>query len=200
VLAECFDTALRLLIGGPVHHRAGEAPGRAPTIARVAAWPEADARWDDLAPAQFADVQGAVVAVRNIRAEYRVPPRIIGVTPCRGHAARRLRRERHHRAPGARERRHGRGRRWPVARAPCCPTGARCTRSRRGGHRQECQRLSTELERLDRQLAGLAAKLANEQFTARAPADVVARERDKEVAWRDQRTVLAGKLKALGCD
>jgi valyl-tRNA synthetase len=65
--------------------------------------------------------------------------------------------------------------------------------------RQECQRLATELERLDQQLAGLAAKLANEQFTARAPAEVVAREREKAVAWRDQRTVLAGKLKALGC-
>ena len=65
--------------------------------------------------------------------------------------------------------------------------------------RQECRRLATELERLDRQLAGLTAKLANEQFTARAPADVVAREREKESAWRDQRTVLAGKLRALGC-
>jgi valyl-tRNA synthetase len=64
--------------------------------------------------------------------------------------------------------------------------------------RQEC-RLSDELERLDRQLAGLAAKLANANFVSRAPADVVAREREKEQTWRAQRDALAGKLSALGC-
>ena len=64
---------------------------------------------------------------------------------------------------------------------------------------QECRRLSDELGRLDQQLTTLAARLTNESFVARAPQDVVARERDKEKAWRDQRTVLAGKLKSLGC-
>ena len=64
---------------------------------------------------------------------------------------------------------------------------------------QECRRLADEVARLDRQLAGLAAKLGNENFVARAPADVVAREREKERAWRDQRGVLADKREALGC-
>ena len=64
---------------------------------------------------------------------------------------------------------------------------------------QECRRLSSEATRLDQQLAALAAKLTNENFVARAPAEVVARERDKEQAWRNQRGVLAEKLKALGC-
>jgi valyl-tRNA synthetase len=64
---------------------------------------------------------------------------------------------------------------------------------------QECRKLSDELGRLDRQLAGLAAKLANANFVSRAPADVVAREREKEQTWRAQRDVLAGKLSALGC-
>ncbi|HMG17606.1 MAG TPA: hypothetical protein VK573_02685, partial [Gemmatimonadales bacterium] len=64
---------------------------------------------------------------------------------------------------------------------------------------QECRRLSEELGRLDQQLKALAARLTNESFVARAPQDVVAREREKEKAWRDQRDVLAGKLKSLGC-
>ncbi|HEV8511331.1 MAG TPA: hypothetical protein VGQ48_12850, partial [Gemmatimonadales bacterium] len=64
---------------------------------------------------------------------------------------------------------------------------------------QECRRLSAELGRLDQQLKGLAARLTNESFVSRAPQDVVAREREKEKAWRDQRDVLAGKLKSLGC-
>ena len=64
---------------------------------------------------------------------------------------------------------------------------------------QECRRLSDELQRLDKQLDALGAKLANESFVARAPADVVARERDKQQAWRTQRDVLATKLRALGC-
>ena len=64
---------------------------------------------------------------------------------------------------------------------------------------QECRRLSDELGRLDQQLTTLAARLTNESFVARAPQDVVAREREKEKTWRDQRTVLAGKLKSLGC-
>jgi len=50
---------------------------------------------------------------------------------------------------------------------------------------QECRRLSGELTRLEQQLAGLTAKLTNQQFVARAPAEVVAKEREKERAWRD---------------
>jgi valyl-tRNA synthetase len=65
--------------------------------------------------------------------------------------------------------------------------------------KQECQRLGEELTRLDRQLQSLAAKLANDNFVSRAPAEVVAKERDKERTWREQRDVLAGKLSALGC-
>jgi valyl-tRNA synthetase len=64
---------------------------------------------------------------------------------------------------------------------------------------QECRRLSGELARLEQQLTGLTAKLANQQFVARAPAEVVAKEREKERAWRDQRQVLADKLRSLGC-
>jgi valyl-tRNA synthetase len=63
----------------------------------------------------------------------------------------------------------------------------------------ECRRLNNEVSRLDKQLESLAAKLGNAQFVSRAPADVVAREREKEKVWRDQRDVLTAKLTALGC-
>jgi valyl-tRNA synthetase len=63
---------------------------------------------------------------------------------------------------------------------------------------QERQRLSRELERLDGQLRGAESRLASEQFTARAPADIVAREREKADSLRDQRDRLAEKLKGLG--
>ena len=210
VLAECFDTALRLLhpvVPFITEELWQKLPGRAADdLLAVAAWPEADPRWEDPgADAQFADVQGAVVAVRNIRAEYRVPPRTkLGVTLVpRSDAARRA-------FAAERDTIARLALAGDVTVADAVATGGATAVLADGSEvgvalagavdtRQECERLSTELERLDRQLAGLAAKLANERFTARAPADVVARERDKEVAWRDQRTVLAGKLKALGC-
>jgi len=65
--------------------------------------------------------------------------------------------------------------------------------------RQECRRLSGELTRLEQQLAALDAKLGNKNFVARAPAEVVVKEREKERAWRDQRQALADKLRSLGC-
>jgi valyl-tRNA synthetase len=65
--------------------------------------------------------------------------------------------------------------------------------------KQECQRLTEEYQRLDKQLTSLAARLTNESFVARAPQEVVAKEREKEKTWREQRDILAGKLKSLGC-
>ena len=63
----------------------------------------------------------------------------------------------------------------------------------------ECDRLAGEMERLDKQLRAVTAKLANENFTTRAPAEVVERERRKEQTWRDQRDTLAAKRRSLGC-
>ncbi len=63
----------------------------------------------------------------------------------------------------------------------------------------ECERLGKEMERLDKQLGAVTAKLANKNFTTRAPADVVERERQKEQAWREQRDTLAAKRRSLGC-
>jgi valyl-tRNA synthetase len=65
---------------------------------------------------------------------------------------------------------------------------------------QERKRLQKELERLDGQLRATENKLQNEQFTARAPADVVERERAKADNFRDQRDRLALKIGGLRQD
>jgi valyl-tRNA synthetase len=63
---------------------------------------------------------------------------------------------------------------------------------------QERGRLGKELTRIDGQLRSTEARLASEQFTARAPAEIVAREREKADSLRDQRDRLAAKLQGLG--
>jgi valyl-tRNA synthetase len=64
---------------------------------------------------------------------------------------------------------------------------------------RECGRLGAESERLAGLVASQEKKLGNQQFVARAPADVVAREREKLAAWTDQREVLIRKRELLGC-
>ncbi|HEX7089697.1 MAG TPA: valine--tRNA ligase [Longimicrobiales bacterium] len=61
----------------------------------------------------------------------------------------------------------------------------------------ERRRLHAELERLGGLLRAVDGKLANEQFVTRAPEAVVAREREKAQALRDQLERLSAKLAAL---
>ena len=215
VLAYCFDSALRLLhpvVPFITEELWQKLPGRAADeLLAAAAWPRPRAELANAtADTQFARVQEVISAIRNIRAEYRVAPkaRIAATVTTRNDAARRV-------LVGERETilrlaqlaelsldgKAGGG-------DPGGPGGHAVLRDGSavfvplGGAidvQQECRRLSSEATRLDQQLAALAAKLTNENFVARAPAEVVARERDKEQAWRNQRDVLAEKLKALGC-
>ncbi len=62
---------------------------------------------------------------------------------------------------------------------------------------RERQRLRQEMERVDGLLGGVLSRLGNDAFVQRAPADVVAREREKAENFRDQRDRLARKLEAL---
>jgi valyl-tRNA synthetase len=62
---------------------------------------------------------------------------------------------------------------------------------------KERERLRNEIARLDGQIRATDAKLGNEQFVNRAPAEVVEREREKGRSFRNQRDQLAGKLQAL---
>jgi len=211
VLAYCFDTVLRLLhpvVPFVTEELWQKLPGRTEDeLLASAAWPaRRDALSDPQAEARFALVQDAIAAIRTIRADYRVSPKArlaATVTPKTAEGR------------GAFE-----GERETIVRLGQLETlgfdGRRAAQA--GAHavladgsevfvalsdaidvQQECRRLSGELTRLEQQLAGLAAKLTNQQFVARAPAEVVAKEREKERAWHDQRQVLADKLKSLGC-
>ncbi len=62
---------------------------------------------------------------------------------------------------------------------------------------KERVRLSEEIERLAGQLKGVRAKLQNENFVSRAPAEVVERERNKESNFQEQMTKLQEKLKVF---
>jgi valyl-tRNA synthetase len=211
VLAHCLDAALRLL--HPVVPFISEElwqklPGRAAgDLLATAAWPAGDTSFADAtADREYARVQEAIVASRNIRAEYKVPPK---------------ERTTFYLNPGTPE-----AQATFQAESPTIITMSGSAKvilgppptSVAGGHavlaegtaafvelgeaidiKQECTRLSGERTRLDQQLERLAAKLSNENFVARAPADVVAREREKEQEWRFQRDALDRKLKSLGC-
>ncbi|HEY6808544.1 MAG TPA: valine--tRNA ligase, partial [Gemmatimonadales bacterium] len=207
ILAYCFDTTLRLLhpvVPFITEELWQKLPGRASgELLAASTWPApAPALRDATAEAQFERVRQAVGAVRSIRAEYRIAPKTkltAAITSA---------------DPGA----FSRERETIVRLAGLSELALDGAAAGAGAHavlsdgsevfvalagaidvHTECRRLGDELERLDKQIGGLATKLGNEHFVARAPADVVAKEREKEAAWRTQRGALAAKLKALGC-
>ena len=207
VLVYCFDSGMRLLhpvVPFITEELWQKLPGRRPgELLAAAAWPAPDARLHDVkAAADFGRVQELITAIRSIRAEYRIAPKTrlraaLTGTNAPGYAAER---ETIVRLAGLDTLTFG-----------DAPTGAGAHAILKDGSdvfvalegsidvAQECRRLSTDRDRLDQQLAGLSAKLANARFVSRAPADVVAKEREKEQAWRAQVGALNDKLKALGC-
>ncbi len=62
---------------------------------------------------------------------------------------------------------------------------------------QERARLQSEVDRLRGQLRSTEAKLSNEKFTSRAPAEIVEKERAKADSLRDQMSKLEGKVTEL---
>jgi len=212
VLAYCLDAALRLL--HPVVPFITEQlwqmlPGRkADELLAVTSWPAIRGELEDpVADREFARVKIAIEQIRSIRAEYRVAPKIKlkATIVARGN-------DRAATFDGERDTivrlgqleslaLDGGGAPQGVGAHAVFGDGSEVVVALEGAVdiRTECRRLSEEKDRLERQLTSLAARLTNENFVARAPQDVVAREREKEKAWRDQRDVLAGKLKSLGC-
>jgi valyl-tRNA synthetase len=210
VLAYCFDTVLRLLhpvVPFITEELWQKLPGRRPDeLLVVAAWPEPQAALaDPEADQQFPLVQEAISSIRMLRAEYRVPPKArlqASVRPKSDRARRALAGERDTilRLAQLSELAFD-GARADVGAHAVLADGSDLFVALEGeiDVQQECRRLSGELTRLDQQLSALGTKLTNQNFVARAPAEVVAREREKERAWRDQRQALADKLKSLGC-
>jgi len=210
VLAFCFDTVLRLLhpvVPFITEELWQKLPGRQPEdLLAVAAWPTVPAALPKLrADFEFARVQEAISRIRAIRAEYRVPPktRVAATIKPRTELIRAAfdgERDTIMRLAQLSELQFDGSLRGAGAHAVLADgSEVFVALSDAIDVQQECRRLSGELTRLEQQLAGLSTKLANQQFVARAPAEVVAKEREKERAWRDQRQVLADKLKSLGC-
>ena len=210
VLAHCFDTALRLLhpvVPFITEELWQKLPGRkADELLATASWPTFQ---PDLVDSEldlaFLRVKQAVEKIRIIRAEYKVPPkaRLRASIKPRGRDRRSVfeaESDTIKRLAQVEELTFDGGTKGPVAYA-VFGDGSEVSVALEGAIdvQQECRRLSGELTRLDQQLSTLGTKLTNQNFVARAPAEVVAREREKERAWRDQRHALADKLRSLGC-
>jgi valyl-tRNA synthetase len=210
VLLYVFQTVLMLL--HPVmpfitERMWANLPGSNTPLLAGTAWPRHTAAFiDEEAEDRFARVQALVGAVRTVRAEYGVAPGT--AVPARVSPSSTAALEAFNAEQGTIER---------LAKITELTMDGRDTVGA-GAHQvlpdgsgvfvplgdaidveKECGRLAGELQRLESQLAGVARKLANEQFLSRAPADVVNRERDKERSWQEQREALAAKLQALGC-
>ena len=210
VLTYCFDTVLRLL--HPVVPFITEGlwqrlPGRKNgELLAAANWPSVLGQFvDSEADVQFERVKRAIELIRSIRAEYRVPPktRLRATIVARGNdkaATFEGERDTIVRLAGLESLALDEAPQGAGAHA-VFGDGSEVVVALEGlvDVKTECRRLSEEKERLEKQLQSLAARLTNESFVSRAPQEVVAKEREKEKAWRDQRDVLAGKLKSLGC-
>jgi valyl-tRNA synthetase len=210
VLSHVFETALTLL--HPIMPFISEQlwahlPGDRPDLLAGSEWPEPVERLiDEEAEGQFSRVMALIGAVRTIRAEYRVAPGTpvrAGAQPASSTALEafnaeqetieRLAKVSEFTVVAEDPAEVGAHSVLPDGSSVFVPLGDTIDVDK------ECARLNGELERFEKQLAGVARKLTNEQFLARAPEDVVNREKDKERSWQEQREALSAKLRALGC-
>jgi valyl-tRNA synthetase len=206
VLVHVFDQALRLL--HPIVPFVTEAlwqrlPGHVDgTFLATAAWPvvrDASARDSG---ADFESIKELVEAMRRIRAEYAIPPGksidavVVAPSAFRGVLA-------------DESAMLARLARTSVAFADAAPSGAAATAVLAGGTElivpleglidvnKECERISTDLASLEKQLASLVARLDNPGFVSRAPAHVVEAERVKQGEWTTRRDLLRARYEGL---
>ena len=206
VLVHAFDAALRLF--HPIVPFVTEAlwqrlPGRdATAFLATSSWP-VEPRRDAALAAAFERAREVVSAVRAVRADYAVPPaRTLEATLVTSQPAIRsaIEDDADMIARLARAK-------ITVATAP--PSGSAAHVVLSGGAdlvvplegvvdvEKECGRIRGELQQLEKQLAALSGRLANESFTSRAPAAVVEAERQKQQEWSARREQLAGKVRVL---
>ena len=210
VAAHVFDVALRLLhpvmpfITETLWQRLPNSPAGASVS--VSAWPApVDSRHDADAITDFEALQAIVGAVRGLRAEYSVTP---GATVDVGIAGASEPARRAIAAEAGTIRRLAKVDRLELDGSPggegatvvlddgtvvMVPLGDLIDRDR------ECARLAAEMKQLGELVAAQERKLGNEQFVTRAPAAVVAKEREKLAGWRAQAESLGAKRRALEC-
>ena len=210
VLAHSFDAALRLLqpvvpfITDVLWRRLPVAQeNRGDFIAR-AEWPRRDGRF---APEpEFDLVREAINSVRQLRADYAIPPgdRITAVLDV-SQAGENGQRDAKIFADEAEfigriarcgvEQKNGRD----AGASILLSSGSRLHVALAGviDIDKECRKAKSELEKLDAQLSSLSARLSNPGFTDRAPAHVVEAERKKLGEWTTRRSQLSEKVIAL---
>jgi valyl-tRNA synthetase len=205
VLVHVFDRALRLL--HPIVPFITEAlwqrlPGRVPGEYLIrAAWPSTTGVGGMSGANDFDRVREAVSALRQIRADYNLPPgkTIDAIIVASDDVA-----------PSYSSQLTMIGR---LARATVRvdrpPTDAAAHAVLSGGASlavplaglidvdKECAKLRQELASLEKQLSGLERRLGDEKFTGRAPAHVVQQERAKLAEWMARRQQLSDKVRTL---
>ncbi len=204
VLVHVFDASLRLLhpivpfITEALWQQLPASDARTAEFLAASEWPRAGGHPP---VSEFERVREAVIALRQIRADY-------NIAPARSIAATIVARE-DGRIYESEAGLIGRLTRTEVSVATAAPEGAAAHVVLGGGAElvaslagivdveKECRKLRGELEQLDKQLAQLVARLGSESFTARAPAHVVEGERAKEKEWIARRELLARKVESL---
>jgi valyl-tRNA synthetase len=204
VLVHVFDSALRLL--HPVVPFVTEAvwqqlpfPAAERGMLAMSAWPRVDRRWKSNAP--FELVRDAVVKLRQLRADYNIPPgKIIeGVIIPAGNRAAFVRETSLIGNLARASLRVARTATQGAAARLILSDGSEVVVALAGiiDTEKEIAKAESELVQLEQQLNALRERLGNERFVARAPAAVVEAEREKEREWTSRRGQLAAKLAAL---
>ena len=207
VLVHAFDAALRLL--QPIAPFVTEElwqqlPGHLPEgVLALEGWPRRRAGTAAPRGGEFEIVRDTVDAIRQLRSQYAVPQgKLIEavVVPSRDATRGVLEDE---------AALIGRLTRCTISVSTAVPSGPAAHAVLAGGTEvavpleglidvgRECNRLRSELEQLEKQLAALTQRLANEGFIARAPASVVEGERRKHSEWTARRDQLTDKVRAL---
>jgi valyl-tRNA synthetase len=207
VLAHALDTLLRLLhpmtpflteevwqlLNQAAPNRGLTSPARPSESICIAPWPEADVKWiDKTIEAQFAKFQTVMGAVRNIRQEKNIPPRepIQFSVRCDDETVKLLKPMEPYFASMAGATATAWGPKvTPPARMASKPIEGMEVHvdiSAFFDEKAERTRLEKEREQLAKFVDSLNAKLSNENFVSRAPANVVEEQRNKLSEVREQ--------------
>jgi valyl-tRNA synthetase len=210
-LVNLFDSALRLLhpvmpfITEEIWHAMYEGKAPAKSIALMA-YPQADEKQVDLAAeTEMAILQDLIVNVRNLRAELKVEPKV--KVPIEVFAHEPEIRAMIEQNRGAVERLANAEKITFVESSLAKVAGARSTArfdvhvvyERKIDAAAECERLRKELEKLDKGIGSGQRQLGNEQFLAKAPANVVENLRKQQGELAVLKEKMLSKLQELGC-
>jgi valyl-tRNA synthetase len=210
-LVSLFEAALRLLhpempfITEEIWHAMYEGKAPQKSIA-LTSYPQQDEKQINLAAeTEMAILQDLIVNVRNLRAELKVEPK--EKTPIEILAHESSIRAMIEQNRGAVERLANVDKIEFVETSPAGKGASRSTArfdvhviyERKIDVSAECERLKKELDRIDKGLASGQRQLGNEQFLAKAPANVVdnLRRQQQELAMLQEKT--QSKLKELAC-